>query len=974
MTTKLETDTHTLQLFKDPLFFTLLEKRRPECAKPERLTSTHELQTVLDDPTSHLAHVSLAGVPIGDVEGQEEIDQLAQFVADWRQELVSLSPSPSSSNSSRHGSGSRMRATSSTAIGTLGSAIESGISILGGLGKERAKEKDKDRFRIKDRALPFRNRSTNPSTSRSSTDSPIVGFSTNNDQRPSVGEVRDAELISGKNAYLVDSSVSIRTITWNLHGESLSDQDLMPLIVEKDAQNPHDIVVLFVQESDVLSKNIYANSMTLEKTRAHLIDALNKSLEEFDCNKGRSRSETVSSLDSASHIATTKLSQSQVDPSATSPDKKDSDPYEYVAHNQLLGLMTIVAARSSIAQQISDVFCSSTGTGLFGIWGNKGAIMVKFHLGGDPAVHEEGTLIKLVNCHLTAGESNQSLDRRRWELAEIATKFRIGGLVAGVGDTKDSENGVSGVRSIDDLIFDTDAPELNIESDEDDTESNVDENADNLAASVADDNSETLVADSSDLNQSTLPSTDYSKLTILGGDLNYRLAMDSDLIDDYVQRGDFNTVLIHDGLSKEIRSKRVFTQFSEGTIRFPPTYKYSIGSQDLYDRERTPSYTDRIFYQTLPRIDSNKLEVSGYQSFPEYTISDHKPVALTSRLVCKLINFDERHKIVEKALRKLDLVENAARPVVNLEPLDVHLGGPVLSEQTSYITMTLDARDTVEQSYVKTDNLVQWEAVNPESENTKTGSKRKLGLTIEPRRGYLPSGAKQQIKLCYSIGIEDEPQDLVLVFRVKNVRDIFVTIRLEPLPTCLGCSLDMLCRMPLGARQGMSDAPASNMPREIWNCVDFMWARVVPDMFWQKGDPSVQSQILSWMDNGQQFDIEVLDAASEIQPNVGVYSVAQQFLLLLRQLKGGIIPADFYYLVVRGASGVNPLLESMASVHVNVLIYIAGFIAKAVADGVDKKSILDLFLPLIIKVPRVKQSSKDKIASRELLEALIWNA
>lgn len=1030
---KLETDTHVLQLFKDPLYYTLLEKRHPERAHPERLTSGQTLHIELQEPPeSHSARVWLAGKPIGEVQGDQEIDDFAQFVADWRESLATVAvngerPASSSLSSSSPASGRKNR--TRTRLEELGLAVGStvggvGLAVgntVGGVGRaafgdrRRARNDDPNAFLPRSGSSTPSNSNVTMKDSNSNTSVNAIAnvysnanlsastSATTSTSQVSVGDVRDAELIAEKNAYMVDSQISMRVITWNTHGEPIHDQDLQPLVTPTPQNKTvHDIVVLFIQESDPLSKNLYANNTTLDRTRKRLLSQLNNGSETNGVEMRR-RSDTVSSLDSSSAVSSTKLSPpSSVTSSLTkvntrqsantldSDNNKDEnaynytdednkqdetttqqpDTYEFVAHNQLLGLMTIVVARKSIAKQISNVHCASTGTGLFGIWGNKGAIIIKFNVGVDEAIQEEGTLVKLVNCHLTAGPSGQSQDRRRWELEEIASKFRIHGLVSSLDKT-------------DALLFDTDAPELVIE--EEDEIEDLDADAEEQVEEI-NEGEQTKSGGSAEAEQaprqngsnrlarmqSHSHSTMCPKITIFGGDLNYRLTMDPDVLEDYVERKDFETVLVHDTLSKEIRASRLMTQFSEADITFPPTYKFSIGSKDLYDRDRVPSYTDRIFYQSNEKL----ITPVEYESFPQYTISDHKPVGLTALVKCKLINFEERHKIVEKALRKLDIAENAARPIVSMDKLEVTLGGPVLTNQSTYLTLTLEAG---EQSPLPTtaisgsENLVQWKAVIPEGESRAKAAQGTTGLSLEPREGFLPAGASQQIRLSYDIVAEDKPRDVVIVFRVEDVRDIFVTVHLSPLPTCLGCSLDLLCRMPNGARNGMSDDPPSNMPHEIWNCVDYMWTRIVPDIFWHKGDPSVQNQVLAWMDQGMQFDTEVLDAASKIQPGMGVYSVAQQFLLLLRHLRGGIISADYYYLVVRGAAGVNAILESMTSSHVNVMIYIAGFIAKAVNDGVDRKAVLDLFEPLIIQVPRSKQSSKERASCREFLEALIWN-
>ena len=68
-----------------------------------------------------------------------------------------------------------------------------------------------------------------------------------------------------------------------------------------------------------------------------------------------------------------------------------------------------------------------------------------------------------------------------------------------------------------------------------------------------------------------------------------------------------------------IKEKFCDYNLKEGTINFPPTYKYVKGSL-IYDNKRTPSWTDRILYKG----DKN-VKCIFYDSVDLY-ISDHKPI------------------------------------------------------------------------------------------------------------------------------------------------------------------------------------------------------------------------------------------------------------------------------------------------------------------------------------------------------------
>uniref|UniRef100_A0A3B5MHV0 Inositol polyphosphate-5-phosphatase Jb n=1 Tax=Xiphophorus couchianus TaxID=32473 RepID=A0A3B5MHV0_9TELE len=90
-------------------------------------------------------------------------------------------------------------------------------------------------------------------------------------------------------------------------------------------------------------------------------------------------------------------------------------------------------------------------------------------------------------------------------------------------------------------------------------------------------------------------------------------------------------------------SETVLEGFEEGPLRFPPTYKFDVGTNtyDTSGKKRTPAWTDRILWRlraTAPAAQTaeRRVSVSGltrgirvtqhcYRSHMEYLVSDHKP-------------------------------------------------------------------------------------------------------------------------------------------------------------------------------------------------------------------------------------------------------------------------------------------------------------------------------------------------------------
>jgi phosphatidylinositol-bisphosphatase len=110
------------------------------------------------------------------------------------------------------------------------------------------------------------------------------------------------------------------------------------------------------------------------------------------------------------------------------------------------------------------------------------------------------------------------------------------------------------------------------------------------------------------------------------GDFNYRLIIPRMQVEQFVKNELYSTLLQYDQLKKEHFEGRVFREFKEGEINFPPTYKYDIG-RDEYDsseKARTPSYTDRILWRSiLPDVGVKQL----YYGRAEVRTSDHRPVS-----------------------------------------------------------------------------------------------------------------------------------------------------------------------------------------------------------------------------------------------------------------------------------------------------------------------------------------------------------
>ncbi|XP_061674564.1 inositol polyphosphate 5-phosphatase K [Syngnathoides biaculeatus] len=129
------------------------------------------------------------------------------------------------------------------------------------------------------------------------------------------------------------------------------------------------------------------------------------------------------------------------------------------------------------------------------------------------------------------------------------------------------------------------------------------------------------------------------------GDLNFRIDdLEMQVVKTAIENNKFSVLWEKDQLNMAKESETVLEGFQEGPLKFPPTYKFDIGT-NVYDtsgKKRKPAWTDRILWRlraTVPTAGTGKRSsVSGltsgtkvtqhcYRSHMEYVVSDHKPVS-----------------------------------------------------------------------------------------------------------------------------------------------------------------------------------------------------------------------------------------------------------------------------------------------------------------------------------------------------------
>lgn len=129
------------------------------------------------------------------------------------------------------------------------------------------------------------------------------------------------------------------------------------------------------------------------------------------------------------------------------------------------------------------------------------------------------------------------------------------------------------------------------------------------------------------------------------GDLNFRIDdLEMQVVKSAIDNNKYSALWEKDQLNMAKDSETVLEGFQEGPLKFPPTYKFDVGT-DTYDtsgKKRKPAWTDRILWRlraTAPINAAGKRgSLSGltsgtkvtqhyYRSHMEFTVSDHKPVS-----------------------------------------------------------------------------------------------------------------------------------------------------------------------------------------------------------------------------------------------------------------------------------------------------------------------------------------------------------
>lgn len=436
------------------------------------------------------------------------------------------------------------------------------------------------------------------------------------------------------------------------------------------------------------------------------------------------------------------------------------------------------------------------------------------------------------------------------------------------------------------------------------------------------------------------------------GDLNYRITeLDPNTVKKYIEENNLLPVLEWDQLNLQHKQNNVFFGYTEGPIKFRPTYKYDPGTDnwDSSEKNRAPAWCDRIFWK------GEGIKQLVYRSHPSINISDHKPVSATFQSEIKIIDEEKYRKIYEEVIKKLDKLENELIPQVTVDQTDIDFG------VVKYLELQVRSMTIANTGQV----LVEFEFIKKLDETSFC----KEWLLVEPHKKYIYPGETCNIQLkvlinktsaCKMNSGSDKLYD-ILVLHLEGGKDIFVTVSGTYERSCFGCSIEALVNLkvpiqavPFGKllelenkRDSALNPSAYAIPKEIWYLVDHIYLHGLkePNLFEQPGLHLEVVKIRDWLDSGS------------VEPMPGsIHSVVEALLLLLESTAEPIIPYNLHSHCLSSCSNYiqcKQIVMQLPECRKNVFLYLCEFLKEALKyspeNGLDVKTLSTLFGQIFLR-------------------------
>ena len=455
-----------------------------------------------------------------------------------------------------------------------------------------------------------------------------------------------------------------------------------------------------------------------------------------------------------------------------------------------------------------------------------------------------------------------------------------------------------------------------------------------------------------------------------------------------------NEVLELDQLIEQQRKAKAFVGYNEGEITFEPTYKYDIGTSE-YDTgsdKRPPAWTDRILWK------GEYIDQLRYQSHPNFKVSDHKPVSAIFEAGVRFINEEKKHKILNDLFINFTNLEYKQLPRVRISS-DDPLQYNILHFNVVKFNETFSKRVAIENI---SDVPVKFRFKRKVSQLNSTSkpwlSVVPLNGTILPREKFhldiqicVTEQTAREVTLTGNTKLSD-----VLMMRIPNLRDYFLTVTGEYEKSSFGSKINALCYMKqpirsltiddilrlegsmkndqndiengvhvIGEQDGIElnkdiktvvngngeevEKQPLEIPKEIRNLCDLLKEKNcyhVKGLFQTSGSSQDFIVLREWLDTND----------TENEPEVSVHSVADTLLIFLNSLCEPIIPFDFFQRCLENSSDFNvtqTILPLLPIFHKNVFNYIRQFLHQVLrhsqARNYDEQILAEIFGDIVLR-------------------------
>ena len=424
------------------------------------------------------------------------------------------------------------------------------------------------------------------------------------------------ELYERRDEYLVKKQIKIKIGTWNVASVNGAEKDLKNWFVQEQDIADHLASLRLADEANKSKSHSEAAGVGTTDESQTRAQASEKSGLESAADTQEVGLYVLGLQEIVDITSAAQLLSPYIDPA---PAKRwrvaieEALPlgYQPVAEQQLVGLHIIIYASPRLKPLISDVATINVPTGGMGWTGNKGCVGVRLVLG-------RSSRIVFVNSHLTAGTEKANLERRNWDVNQILSRSKFPAVENEYAPTDGQ------VEVIGDEDFAFWFGDLNYRLDGipgDDVRRLL-----NLHTTGLYGKAQKLSADTEDLayGEDTSGSEETSNaslrapssFTLVDEEETNSAAPDtrkplvqqkhSEINSDPTSlQHTINTLLAHDQLKLQIKEGKVFFDgWEEGQITFLPTYKYDIGTVDIFDtseKMRPPSYCDRVMFLHRPK-------------------------------------------------------------------------------------------------------------------------------------------------------------------------------------------------------------------------------------------------------------------------------------------------------------------------------------------------------------------------------------